>query len=180
MTDADVDGSHIRTLLLCFFYRQMYELVSKGHVYVAQPPLFRVRQKTNVYYVQTEEEMRTQLLKKDWAIRYLLGDGMELSGEKIKQLCTALAGMEDALLALERRGISLKIHAERQDVQSNRLPMYRIHYKQIEHWFTTRSELDAFLTKEEERAGGELPVADSSKIDAQTDADQGGNEKAGP
>ncbi|NCY01893.1 MAG: DNA gyrase subunit B, partial [Planctomycetia bacterium] len=100
MTDADVDGSHIRTLLLTFFYRQMYQLVAAGHVYVAQPPLFRVRTKKQTYYVQTEEEMKTQLLDQGLGEGvFLPGDGREIAGEEMQKLCRTLSGLEDALVA---------------------------------------------------------------------------------
>ena len=123
MTDADVDGSHIRTLLLTFFYRQMYELVANGHVYVAQPPLFRVRSKKDTYYVQTEEEMKTQLLEKGLADAvFEPGDGRRIQGEEMRNLCYTLAAMEESLLALERRGISLRAHAQRADAETGQTP----------------------------------------------------------
>jgi len=163
MTDADVDGSHIRTLLLCFFYRQMYELVSQGHVYVAQPPLFRVRSKHDTYYVQTEEEMKSQLLEKGLANASLEpGDGRRIEGENMQRLSYTLAAMEEALTALERRGISLKIHAERMDPQTGRLPVFHVFYGRSESWFTSREQLDEFLRQQEQEAGDELPVGDES------------------
>jgi len=162
MTDADVDGSHIRTLLLTFFYRQMYELVRAGCVYVAQPPLFRVQRKKEVYYVQTEEEMREQLLQAGLAdAEFDAGDGRILRGPEMERLCRTLAALEDSIVALERRGISLRAHAARQDLVTGRLPVYRVFLGHEEHWFTTRKELDEFLARQEEAAGQELNVADS-------------------
>jgi DNA gyrase subunit B len=159
MTDADVDGSHIRTLLLTFFYRQMYRLVAEGHVYVAQPPLFRVRSKKTVYYVQTEEEMKTQLLDQGLGEGvFLPGDGREIAGEAMQKLCRTLAGLEDALVALEKRGVSLRDHAGRRDPQSGRLPMYHVYYGLEERWFTSRDELEAFVKGKEMATGGALTV----------------------
>src|SRR5207245_10083876 len=62
LTDADVDGQHIRTLLLTFFYRQMQQLIAKGHIFVARPPLFKVTQKKHIRYVKTAEEMNRELI----------------------------------------------------------------------------------------------------------------------
>jgi DNA gyrase subunit B len=161
MTDADVDGSHIRTLLLCFFYRQMYQLVSQGHVFVAQPPLFRVRGKKETYYVQSEEEMKTQLLEKGLTDACLdTGDGRLVDGVDMQRLSYTLASMEEAILALERRGINLKTHANRLDAETLRLPVYHVFYGIHEHWFTTREKLDEFLKAQEEVTGREAAVGD--------------------
>ncbi len=149
MTDADVDGSHIRTLLLTFFYRQMFELVKGGHVYVAQPPLFRVKNKSTTYYVQTEEEMRNQLLDQGLADAvFNPNDGRLVEGDAMTRLVRTLATLEEAIIALERRGISLKIHAERQD-SAGRLPIYHVYIDGREEWFTTRAELDNFVATQE-------------------------------
>ncbi len=161
MTDADVDGSHIRTLLLTFFYRQMYPLIEGGHVYVAQPPLFRVRTKKETYYVQSEEEMKGQLM--ELGLRDAIfepGDGRRIEGEEMARLCRTLATIEESLVALERRGISLRQHAARQDAQTGRLPIYHVFVGSKEQWFTTREALDKFVAAQEEETGGELAITD--------------------
>jgi DNA gyrase subunit B len=174
MTDADVDGSHIRTLLLTFFYRQMYQLVAAGHVYVAQPPLFRVRTKKQTYYVQTEEEMKTQLLDQGLGEGvFLPGDGREIAGEQMQKLCRTLSGLEDALVAMEKRGISLRDHVARRDPTSGKLPMYHVYYGQEEHWFTSRDELEAFVKGKEKAAGGTLAVGRIEESVAAGDATPG-------
>ncbi|HEX5103098.1 MAG TPA: toprim domain-containing protein, partial [Pirellulaceae bacterium] len=162
MTDADVDGSHIRTLLLCFFYRQMYQLVATEHVYVAQPPLYRVSKgKAKPYYVQTDEEMKEQLLGRGVDNSELdLFDGRKITGEKMKRLAGLLAGMDEALIALERRGISLRDHSGR--LVAGKLPIFHVYLGRDEHWFATRSELDTFLSQQEEAKGGELAVSTSA------------------
>jgi DNA gyrase subunit B len=160
MTDADVDGSHIRTLLLTFFYRQMYQLIAQGHVYVAQPPLFRVRKGKDVHYIQTEEEMKAQLL--DLGLGDCVfdpGNGELIDGERMEKLCRTLAAMEESIVALERRGISLKIHAERQDPATLELPIFHVFLDTEEHWFTGRAALDAFVAQQEKATGKEVRLA---------------------
>ena len=161
MTDADVDGSHIRTLLLCFFYRQMYQLIEAGHVYVAQPPLFRVKAGKKTKYVQTEEEMRAQLLERGLKdMSFDDREGNVIEGDDMQRLTTTLASMEDAVQTMERRGVSLRAHANRIDPVTGRLPLFRVFLGSEEHWLANRQEVDAFVKKKEEELGTELTVND--------------------
>ena len=171
MTDADVDGSHIRTLLLCFFYRQMYHLVAGGHVYAAQPPLYRVRERKKTYYMQTEEEMKRELLNRGLEGACLdSGDGRVVEGDEMTQLCNVLATMEEALTALERRGINLKAHANRIDPETERLPVYRVFLRGEEHWLAARDKLEEF--KQEHQ-----PAEDESATDENDEGEGESNDQ---
>jgi DNA gyrase subunit B len=168
LTDADVDGQHIRTLLLTFFFRQMRMLIEKGHIYVARPPLYKVTQKKNVRFVQTVEEMGGELMKRGLAGTRLdllsqekAGEVVSsLEGERLAQLVRILGELEDLLLVHERRGLSLSTLFQRAGPAG--LPRYRVILAGKEHWFHTSAEVDDFRRKEQERLGRELVVADES------------------
>jgi DNA gyrase subunit B len=105
MTDADVDGSHIRTLLLTFFYRQMPQLIERGHVYIAQPPLFRAKRGRQETYIKDERALENFLVHRAVDGRVVkTGDGAELQGADLEKLLHGVIAYRNVLRTVERRG----------------------------------------------------------------------------
>jgi DNA gyrase subunit B len=105
MTDADVDGSHIRTLLLTFFYRQMRALVDAGYVYIAQPPLFRAKRGRTEHFIRDERELENWLTHRAVGSRVVvLSDGQEMSGTELETKIDKLSQFRKYLQVVERRG----------------------------------------------------------------------------
>ena len=106
MTDADVDGSHIRTLLLTFFYRQLPKIIENGYIYIAQPPLFRVKRGKSETYIKDERDLEAYLIKRAAEARVVTvpATGVEVAGADLEKLLHKMIAHQKLLDMVERRG----------------------------------------------------------------------------
>jgi DNA gyrase subunit B len=126
MTDADVDGSHIRTLLLTFLYRQMRGLIELGYVYIAQPPLYKIKRKKREQYIDNDEQLNRILLElgSEDVILTRLADGHVFSPQQVDKIVESLAALEKLGGGVTRYGARLHDYLDRHDRETHALPRY--------------------------------------------------------
>jgi DNA gyrase subunit B len=174
MSDADVDGSHIRTLLMTFFYRQMPRLVAEGHLYVAQPPLYMIASKKERRYVQTDTEMQALLVNAGLGDATLVPHGASadasegVRGDRLRVLLEVVTGLDQALRAFGRRNLPLRpflalAHAgddPKAQPLAGLLPLFHVQAPEGERWLYTAEELETYNQ-------GQTPEAESAEGDGQ-------------
>ncbi len=148
MTDADVDGSHIRTLLLTFLYRQMRGLFDQGYVYIAQPPLYKIKRKKREQYIDNDEQLNRILLElgSEDVVLTRTKDAHVFAPAQIDRIVENLAALEKLGAGVTRHGASLPDYLDRHHPETQDLPRYLARVRE------GNKESFEFLTDEADRA----------------------------
>ena len=163
MTDADVDGSHIRTLLLTFFYRQMPQLVKQGFVYIAQPPLYSITRKKKTDYIDDDVQLNRILLQNGVEEVKLknLADGREFSPKQLEEILSLLESLDKHATYIKRLGGDFAEYVEKR-AEDGTLPQFMVKVRdgndEAVHYFITSEELDTFKAANNDLFGGDTEV----------------------
>jgi DNA gyrase subunit B len=173
MADADVDGSHIRTLLLTLFYRQMPKLLEEGRIYIAQPPLYKVKRGKREEYIQTEAEMDALLLDMgtdDLALS-TTKPVRELSNKQTRDLCATLVQIAQISKAIERRGVKFTKYLLLSQPKTKKLPLFMVKVEGDTHFAYSDTELAKIVKQHEKTSGKALELHNEDDKEAPTSKD---------